>query len=149
MLSTTRAGLYFLYFASALVAAVCALPQAHQLHSDAIVSQVRPLVLWHGMGDSHNSTGMHRFAERVKDIHPGIFVHSVSLADTDADDRRAGYVRDGVCMQSRELTNLFAQFGKVNEQLELVSQQLANISELRGGFDAIGFSQGVYLASVI
>jgi hypothetical protein len=30
----------------------------------------------------------------------------------------------------------------VNEQVELVSQQLANVSELRNGFDAIGFSQG-------
>lgn len=35
------------------------------------------------------------------------------------------------------------QYGSVDEQLEVVAQQLANITELSGGFDAIGFSQGV------
>jgi palmitoyl-protein thioesterase len=34
------------------------------------------------------------------------------------------------------------QYGNVNEQVQLVSEQLAAIPELENGFDAIGFSQG-------
>lgn len=34
------------------------------------------------------------------------------------------------------------QYGNANEQIEFVATQLASIPELRGGFDAIGFSQG-------
>lgn len=34
------------------------------------------------------------------------------------------------------------QYGSVNEQVQRVSEQLANITELAGGFDAMGFSQG-------
>jgi palmitoyl-protein thioesterase len=30
----------------------------------------------------------------------------------------------------------------VNEQIEFVSEQIAAIPELEGGFDALGFSQG-------
>ena len=41
------------------------------------------------------------------------------------------------------------QFGNVDEQVELVSQQLKDICKLSGGFDAIGFSQGSYSKSGI
>ena len=34
------------------------------------------------------------------------------------------------------------QFGDVNEQVRFAAEQIANITELQGGFDAIGFSQG-------
>ncbi|KAJ6558542.1 palmitoyl-protein thioesterase [Mycena vulgaris] len=84
----------------------------------------RPLVLWHGLGDSANAPGMLRFAEEIKSVHPGIFIHSIYI-DEDLDkDRRAGF------------------YGNVNEQVELVSEQISAIPELDGGFDAIGFSQG-------
>jgi Palmitoyl protein thioesterase len=36
------------------------------------------------------------------------------------------------------------QYGNVNEQVEQVAEQLNRIEELEGGFDAIGFSQGLY-----
>ncbi|KAF7977768.1 hypothetical protein HWV62_2874 [Athelia sp. TMB] len=88
------------------------------------VGQRKPLVLWHGLGDSHSSPGMLEFAEMIKKIHPGIFVHSIYIEEDLSSDRRAGF------------------YGNVNEQLELVSEQLANIEELGGGFDAIGLSQG-------
>ncbi|KAG8721358.1 hypothetical protein FRC08_013721 [Ceratobasidium sp. 394] len=83
-----------------------------------------PLVLWHGLGDSAHSEGMDQFALLIKDVHPGIFVHSISLSDNQNDDRKAGW------------------FGEVNTQIETVAAQLAEIPELAGGFDAIGFSQG-------
>ncbi|KAI1791250.1 alpha/beta-hydrolase [Ganoderma leucocontextum] len=84
----------------------------------------RPLVIWHGLGDSYASPAMLQFMELIKDVHPRMFIHSVRL-DEDLDkDQKAGF------------------FGDVNEQLELVSEQIGAIPELQGGFDAIGFSQG-------
>ncbi|KAH9485265.1 Palmitoyl-protein thioesterase 1 [Psilocybe cubensis] len=84
----------------------------------------RPLVLWHGLGDSYSSPGMLEFASLVKDVHPGIFVHSVFIEEDFDKDRQAGF------------------YGNINEQVEFVATQLAGIPELKGGFDAIGFSQG-------
>lgn len=34
------------------------------------------------------------------------------------------------------------QYGNVDEQVAFVHEQLNNVTELRHGFDAIGFSQG-------
>ncbi|KAJ6593677.1 Alpha/Beta hydrolase protein [Mycena capillaripes] len=84
----------------------------------------RPLVLWHGLGDSATAPGMLQFAEEIKTVHPGIFVHSIYIEDDLDKDREAGF------------------YGNVNEQVQLVSEQLAAIPELEDGFDAIGFSQG-------
>jgi hypothetical protein len=61
--------------------------------SAATADAIRPLVLWHGMGDSASSPGMLEFAEIIKGIHPGIFVHSVYLAEDNQADSRAGLVR--------------------------------------------------------
>ncbi|KAF8160954.1 palmitoyl-protein thioesterase [Crassisporium funariophilum] len=84
----------------------------------------RPLVIWHGLGDSHSSPGMLQFASMIQDVHPGIFIHSVFI-DEDLDkDRQAGF------------------YGNVNDQIDLVAAQLGSIPELERGFDAIGFSQG-------
>ncbi|KZT43690.1 palmitoyl-protein thioesterase [Sistotremastrum suecicum HHB10207 ss-3] len=85
---------------------------------------VRPLVIWHGLGDSHSSAGMLEFAELIKSVHPGIFIHAVRVEESIEADQRAGW------------------FGNVEEQITKVSEQLASIKELKGGFDAIGFSQG-------
>ncbi|KAJ7755725.1 palmitoyl-protein thioesterase [Mycena maculata] len=84
----------------------------------------RPLVLWHGLGDSAISEGMLEFAAEITTVHPGIFIHSVYIEEDIDKDRQAGF------------------YGNVNEQVQLVSEQIAAISELEGGFDAIGFSQG-------
>jgi len=86
--------------------------------------QLRPLVIWHGMGDTYDAPGMLEFGESIKDIHPGIFIHSIHIHEDSQEDKKAGY------------------YGNINEQLELVLEQLSNIDELRDGFDAIGFSQG-------
>ncbi|EIM81182.1 alpha/beta-hydrolase [Stereum hirsutum FP-91666 SS1] len=89
-----------------------------------IKTDIRPLVLWHGLGDSHSSPGMVQFQDLIKEVHPGIFTHSIYIDPDLQEDRRAGF------------------YGNVDEQVELVAAQLANITELSGGFDAIGFSQG-------
>ncbi|KAG0206074.1 hypothetical protein BGX28_002433 [Mortierella sp. GBA30] len=76
------------------------------------------------MGDSAHSKGMVQLAESIDDIAPGVFIHSISLADSESEDQRAGF------------------FGNVNNQIEYVCQQLKGIKELKGGFNAVGFSQG-------
>ncbi|CAE6486872.1 unnamed protein product [Rhizoctonia solani] len=83
-----------------------------------------PLVLWHGLGDSAHSEGMNEFAELIKEVHPGIFVYSVSLSDDQSADQKAGW------------------FGEVNAQVDIVATELSTIPQLKNGFDAIGFSQG-------
>jgi Palmitoyl protein thioesterase len=53
---------------------------------------VRPLVLWHGLGDSASSPGMLEFMELIRGVHPGIFIHSVYIDEDNAKDQRAGFV---------------------------------------------------------
>ncbi|EKM80823.1 hypothetical protein AGABI1DRAFT_112549 [Agaricus bisporus var. burnettii JB137-S8] len=84
----------------------------------------RPLVLWHGLGDSHSSPGMLEFMKLIKEIHPGIFIHSIFISEDLNEDKKAGF------------------YGNVLEQLEFVADQLAAIPELEAGFDAVGLSQG-------
>ncbi|THH30417.1 hypothetical protein EUX98_g3784 [Antrodiella citrinella] len=92
----------------------------------------RPLVVWHGMGDTYNSPGMLEFISLIENIHKGIFVHSVYLDENPKDDQRACF------------------WGDVNVQVANVSQQLRDIPELAGGFDAIGFSQaGQFLRAYV
>ncbi|KAJ7128901.1 palmitoyl-protein thioesterase [Mycena crocata] len=67
---------------------------------------------------------MLRFADEIKTVHPGIFIHSVYLDEEADKDRQAGF------------------YGNVNEQVEFVAEQISAIPELENGFDAIGFSQG-------
>ncbi|KAK7051405.1 hypothetical protein VNI00_004905 [Paramarasmius palmivorus] len=64
------------------------------------------------------------FADMIKEVHPGIFIHSVYIEEDLDKDRQAGF------------------YGNVNSQLEGVAEQLAAIPQLKEGFDAIGFSQG-------
>jgi hypothetical protein len=84
-----------LALAASALAAVVPLDAAHAL-APTYNATVRPLVIWHGMGDSYQSEGMTNFADRVRELHPGIFVHLVSLADKNEDDQRAGFVR--ICL---------------------------------------------------
>ncbi|KAF9929370.1 hypothetical protein FBU30_001636 [Linnemannia zychae] len=75
----------------------------------------KPVVFYHGMGDSAHSEGMQEVFASITTLAPEIFVHSIFLAESEAEDQRAGF------------------FGNVNKQ---------NIPELSGGFNAVGFSQG-------
>lgn len=36
---------------------------------------------------------MVEFADLIKDIHPGIFIHSIYIEENNDDDRKAGFVR--------------------------------------------------------
>ncbi|KAI9463364.1 alpha/beta-hydrolase [Russula earlei] len=87
-------------------------------------SKHRPLVIWHGLGDSYDSPGILKFQSSIEEMYPGIFIHSVYIDPDSKEDRRATY------------------YGNVNDQVELVAEQLKHLHHLSGGFDAIGFSQG-------
>ncbi|CBQ69504.1 related to palmitoyl-protein thioesterase 1 [Sporisorium reilianum SRZ2] len=91
----------------------------------SLLPKPHPLVIWHGLGDSAHSEGIESFMSQLKEAFPGLYVHSVTQDESnDSEDRKQGF------------------FGHVNDQIEKVCQQLAEIDELRDGFDAIGFSQG-------
>ncbi|KAF9153615.1 hypothetical protein DFQ26_000525 [Actinomortierella ambigua] len=84
----------------------------------------RPVVFYHGMGDSAHSKGMEELFESVRTLAPTIYIHSVQLAESESDDKKAGF------------------FGNVNDQVDIVCQQLKENPNLEGGFNAVGFSQG-------
>lgn len=62
------------------------------LVSGAAVNDIRPLVIWHGLGDTYSSPGMVRFQKEVKEMHPSIFVHSIFIDEDTSADQRAGFV---------------------------------------------------------
>lgn len=84
----------------------------------------RPIVFWHGFGDSYNSTAMQRVVNVVKDSKPGAFMYSVKLDDDDSKDQR------------------LSMFSDVNVDIDYACEQLRDIPALATGFDMIGFSQG-------
>jgi len=88
------------------------------------ISKPRPLVIWHGLGDSYDSPGILEFQSYIEEMHPGIFIHSVYIDPDSKEDKRLTF------------------FGNVDDQVELVAQQLKHLPQLSGGFDAMGFSQG-------
>ena len=53
----------------------------------------RPLVIWHGLGDSYGSPGMLEFMDLIKEMHPGLYIHSVYLDEDLEADQKAGFVR--------------------------------------------------------
>eukprot|EP00798_Chlamydomonas_sp_ICE-L_P020704 gene20704-27508_t len=81
-----------------------------------------PVVIWHGMGDSccaDSTTGglAKMIEEKLGNINTGTSSSSTS-----------------------DVWSSF--FGNVNDQVAKVCQDLRNMNELKGGYNAIGFSQG-------
>lgn len=83
-----------------------------------------PIVLWHGLGDEYNSVPMQRVIDIIQETLPEVYTHSVWLDKDGGKDQKKSF------------------FGNASEEVEFVCQQLANITELQNGFNAIGFSQG-------
>ncbi|KAF9972183.1 hypothetical protein BGZ73_004722 [Actinomortierella ambigua] len=84
----------------------------------------RPVVFYHGMGDTAHSEGMEELFRSVRVFAPSIYIHSIQLAESESDDKKAGF------------------FGNVNNQIDAVCKQLKEDPKLKGGFNAVGFSQG-------
>ncbi|CAJ0635238.1 6400_t:CDS:10 [Entrophospora sp. SA101] len=89
------------------------------------VSKYRPIVIWHGMGDTCcNPESIGKVIEIIHEALPGVYVHSIMLGDQESEDKKAGF------------------FGNVNDQILSVCEKLKNDENLKHGFNAIGFSQG-------
>ncbi|KAJ9092444.1 hypothetical protein QFC21_006826 [Naganishia friedmannii] len=86
----------------------------------------RPLVIWHGLGHTATSEGISGLVTDIKEMYPGIYVHSVQVPSAGSidDERKAGF------------------YGNASSQVDIVAETLREVPELTGGFDAIGFSQG-------
>lgn len=110
---------------STLAALAALTPASVEAVPFSLLPKPHPLVIWHGLGDSAHSEGIDSFISQLKEAFPGLYVHSVTQdASSDSEDRRQGF------------------FGHVNDQVQKACDQLADIEELRDGFDALGFSQG-------
>lgn len=86
-----------------------------------------PVVIWHGLGDTFSGEGIQAVATLADAVHPGTFVHTISVAGDDAAaDRSATF------------------FGNVSAQVDAVCAQLAAhpILSTAPAVDALGFSQG-------
>jgi len=84
-----------------------------------------PVVLWHGMGDTCcNPASMGYIKNLIQQNLSGIYVYSVELGGNEAEDQAMGF------------------FANMNEQIQIVCNKLASDPKLKGGFNAIGFSQG-------
>lgn len=85
-----------------------------------------PVVIWHGLGDSFENTGLQDVASLMNETNPGTTVHIIRLGSTGSSDRSATF------------------FGNLTEQTASVCDQLASHPVLRDSpaINAIGFSQG-------
>lgn len=88
-------------------------------------SELRPVVFYHGMGDSYNSSAMQRVFSTIHSVKPELSIHSVYIEEDDSKDQQASLI------------------GRVNDQIAKVCEELEAIPELEGKqFDFVGFSQG-------
>eukprot|EP00877_Chromochloris_zofingiensis_P005879 jgi/Chrzof1/1544/Cz10g11240.t1 len=115
------------------LAAVIVATSAARLPSDAMASKqsegtarssLLPVVIWHGMGDSCCSLGSIGAIKKLTEDQLGVFVHSIATGQGEYSDVWSSF------------------FGNLNTQIHQVCSQLRGMEELRGGFHAVGFSQG-------
>ena len=87
--------------------------------------ELRPVVFWHGMGDTYNSSAMQRVFSTIHSGNPDLFIHSIYINEDESKDQQASLI------------------GNVNDEVEIACAQLESIPELQNTqFDFIGFSQG-------
>lgn len=84
----------------------------------------RPVVIWHGLGDNYNASGIHKMMEIIDQLHPQTQVYSIRLNEDPNQDERQSLV------------------GDMNKKLDQVCEEISTIPYLSQGFDAIGNSQG-------
>jgi len=82
-----------------------------------------PTVIWPGMGDSSSSSGIQRLSKILIEETKNI-VYPISIGESDAMDR------------------YYSFFYNINDKIDKVCGLLKNDERLRGGFNAIGISQG-------
>lgn len=101
-------------------------------NNEDYAENTRPVVIWHGLGDSYNSSHIGNMESMLKNMYPGMYIYNVRLDDDPSVDKRMSFL------------------GNATEQVEIVCEKLTEIPELQKGFDAIGFSQGgLFLRSLV
>ncbi|KAM7543313.1 hypothetical protein Aperf_G00000014860 [Anoplocephala perfoliata] len=83
-----------------------------------------PVVVWHGMGDSGDSSGIKHLCQMIRDEIPGIYVLNLKIGSSGFFDR----------------VNSF--FMPVKQQLDIACGTVHSDPQLVDGFHLIGFSQG-------
>jgi len=90
-----------------------------------IFSASRPIVIWHGMGDTCCfSFSMGAVKDRIQSVLPGTYVYSVMIGSNIISDEIQGFISNA------------------NEQVDFVCQTILSDPNLKNGFNAVGFSQG-------
>lgn len=89
-------------------------------------TEVRPVIVWHGLGDSYNSDSMNRVFDIFREVHPDMYIYSVYLNEDNSKDQEMSLISN------------------MNQQVKNVCDRLANNSEIGGHLkvDLVGFSQG-------
>lgn len=100
---------------------------------------IKPIVLWHGMGDSccfsfvscfinHNSEidqSMGKIEELIRSqLNESVYIHSIRIGSNEDEDVENSYLMNS------------------NKQIQLACEALKKDENLKDGFNAIGFSQG-------
>jgi len=89
------------------------------------MAKPRPVVMWHGMGDTCCNPGsLGAIQKLIEQQIPGVFVHSLRIGNSTVADEFNGFLMP------------------IAEQIPYAYNQLMAIPELQDGFNAIGFSQG-------
>lgn len=118
--------MHHLFHLPTIIAVLTLTANAQSFPSQPLL-QPLPLLIWHGLGDHHDSSGMHSIGALAQQIHPGTHVHYIRLAESGTDDRTASF------------------FGNVSEQIAQVCKSVLadpEVKAVRGRVDAVGFSQG-------
>jgi len=93
--------------------------------SESADPKYRPVVLWHGMGDTCcDPLSMGRIKRLIEKQLPGIHVHSLMIGNDVVEDEFNGFLMN------------------VNKQIEWANSEINNDTNLSAGFNAVGFSQG-------
>mmetsp|Transcript_13712 Transcript_13712/g.20771 ORF Transcript_13712/g.20771 Transcript_13712/m.20771 type:complete len:372 (-) Transcript_13712:35-1150(-) len=81
------------------------------------------IVFWHGMGDVSDA-GLKRLGELIKKHIPNAYIKSIRIGDSDPTDVYNSYLMP------------------IKKQVQMVCTMLKEDENLKGGFHALGFSQG-------
>lgn len=96
----------------------------------------RPLVIWHGFGDSYNSSSMQKVFELVRSVNPDTYIYSISLGESN--DMEKSVIAD----MHEEIKNMCDRISIDIEILDAIDKGL--------GVNVMGFSQGgLFVRSLI
>ncbi|GMM32584.1 hypothetical protein DAMA08_053290 [Martiniozyma asiatica (nom. inval.)] len=107
---------------------------------NTIVDQGPPILIWHGLGDSYNSSSMIRLSSMLKISNPTSPVYSIHLDNNDGKDQQASLIGDA-------MSNVLSVCDHLENMGLAGSSSPPNAKE---GVHMVGFSQGgLFLRSLV